>query len=695
MSRGFLGFVGGGVGVLLCACATVLQPSPALPPLWRPAAPPGDPDTLRIEPGNSSARLGGAALLRVTGASAADALCQLSDGEPLAKDGERLRVPSPSVASPATVLCHAGELRAEAQVTFTDAQTLSVADPYQGGVVLFKLRQLAEAFREPVARESLGLSSLDEKLEALGALVLPAFPFDRTGTRDAVGLGLWVAIDLPEGVNFYQAVSWLRIDPSIYSESYLAADAAFLRVQARADWPTPLREVTRVVDPDTDGYRTAVQRSAVKRAAANSAGAELVAIGAPQVWGEEQGDGVRLAVVDTGVDVNHAALIPNLLEKPSERDGDDFDGNGVPGDRFGANLAHLAIARDDAGGARLALGKVGDVTDWDGASVRTRRDWGHGTAIASLAAGAGGTGLPLGVAPRAQILVVDVQENLRTSLTGPRDDDPRMHEGESAPAELRASTWARAAGIAYAVGERARVMTCAWPGEKPHWILHDALLFAEDNCATLVCGSGDEPGAAGAYPSHWRKEWLEKNGGDTGIVWDPWSGEESSDALLRPLRGLLVVDAEPSPSVSPDIVLPPRSGGSIRVPAAISNPRNDESSVPDRRTVEQSGSVTAVGLAAGAALLVSGARPDLEPWAVREALVTGASRTTGSPALSVAGAIAATGRLEHGACRALMRREPGTVASPWPSRRIKTSLGQPLPGAPPASPQPEDAQRRR
>jgi hypothetical protein len=694
MSRGFVGFVVGWVGVLLCACATVLEPSPALPPLWRPAIAPGDAETLRIEPRNSSAVLGSEAMLRVSGTGAADARCQLADGEPLVQERDSLRVPSPSVASPATVLCHAGELRAEAQVTFTDAQTLPVADPYQGGVVLFKLRQLGEAFREPVARDSLGFATLDAKLEALGALVLPAFPFDRTGARDAVGLGLWVAIDLPEGVNFYQAVSWLRADPNVHAESYLTADGAFLRVQAGADWPTPLREVTRVVDPDADGYRTAMLTSAVKRAAANSASPELVAIGAPQVWGQEQGDGVRLAVIDTGVDANHAALAPNLHDKSSEREGDDLDGNGVPGDRYGVNLAQLAIAHDEQG-ARLALGAATDVSDWDGATERTRQNWGHGTAIASLAAGAGGAGLPLGVAPRAQILVVDVQENLRTSLAAPRDADPRASEGDAAPASLRTSTWARAAGIAYAVGERARVMTCAWPGEKPHWILHDALLFAEDNCATLICGPGDEAGATGSYPSHWRKDWLEKNGGDTGVVWDPWSNEESSDVLLRPLRGLVVANATPSREVAPDLVLPPRSGGAMRVPAALSNPRNDGSSVPDRRVAEQSGDVTAVGLTAGAALLVTGERPDLEPWAVREALVNGASRSTGEPALSVAGAIAATGPLETGACRALMRREAPREVSPWPSLKVKTSMDDPLPGAPPASPAPEDAKRRR
>lgn len=694
MRRGFFGVVWAGVCLSVCGCATVLSPLPALPPLWRPAPEPEAPDGLRIEPRNLSARLSETASLRVLGTGAADARCQLSDGEALELRADGLRLASPGFAAPVSILCQAGELHAEAQVTFTDSRTLPVADPYQGGVVLFKLRELPEPFREPVARTEVGLPSLDAKLRALSALVLPAFPFDRTGARDAVGLGLWIAIDLPEQTNFYQAVSWLRGDANVYPESYLPADGAFLRVRAAANWPTAFGEVTRVVDPETDAYRSSVSRASSGRVAAHSAPGELVAIGAPQVWSDEQGDGVRLAVIDTGIDVNHAALAQNLLDKASERDGDDLDGNGVPGDRFGVNLAQLAIAHDGAT-ARLALGVVGDVTDWDGASDLTRRTWGHGTALASLAAGAGGADLPLGVAPRARILAVDVQENLRTSLARDADRDPRMPDSEALPGELRSSTWARAAGVAYAVGERVRVLTCAWPGERPHWILHDALLFAEDNCAIAICGPGDEPASSGAYPSHWRQSWLERNGGGTGVVWDPWLDEESSDVLLRPLRALVVADVTPSPERAPDLSLPPRAQDSDQISAAVSNPRNDQSSIADRRSAPHPGSLTAVGLTAGAALLVSGSRPDLEPWAVRESLVGGASLTTGVPALSVAGAIAATGRLENGACRALLRREPSREASPWPSIRIKTDADRPLPGAPPASPAPEETKRGR
>jgi len=702
MSKGFISSVRAGAvwtvasSGLLYACATALLPGPELPPLWRAVGAPAEPEVLRVEPLNSASRLGEEVVLHVAGTRAGEAICQLSDGESLALSGGSLRVPSPSVATPATIVCHAGELRAEAQITFTDARTLPVADPYVGGVVLFKLRELPTPFKEPVARAKVGLPSLDAKLDALSALVLPAFPFDRSGARDAVGLGLWVAIDLPDGVNFYQAVSWLRADPSIFPESYLPDDGTFLRVHAKVGWPTPFTEVTRALDPDSEGYHAAVRLSSAKRAPVNAAGPELDAIGAPQVWSDEQGDGVRLAVIDTGIDVNHASIAGNLLEKPSEREGDDFDGNGVPGDRFGVNLAQLAIATDDDG-TRLALGVVGDVSDWDGVSSHTRRDWGHGTALASLAAGVGGAGLPLGVAPRAQIIAVDVQENLRTTLTQKRDDDPRMRDSEEPPPELRSSTWARAAGIAYAVGERARVLTCAWPGDKPHWILHDALLFAEDNCAIPICGPGDEPGATGAYPSHWRESWLSQSAGDSmGVVWDPWTDEESGDAILRPLRALVVAEVTPSAGTSPDLVLPLRATAPAGTPAAVSNPRNDQSTVPDRRSAPLAGSAAAVGLTAGAAAIVSGAHPDLEPWAVREALVMGAAKSTAGPALSVPGALAATGRLENGgACRALLRREPTPEASPWPKIRIKTNADQSYPGTPPASPEPQDAERRR
>jgi hypothetical protein len=687
MKRGFIALAAG----CLWACATGMGLESKLSPLWRAVTASADADKLRVEPLNGVARLGENARLRVLSRLEAGVGCQTADGEALAGDGDMLVVPSPSVPAPVEVVCQAGGARAHAQVTFTDSKTLPVADPYAGGVVLFKLRELSKPFTSTVARKSLGLDSLDAKLKLLGAVVMPAFPFDRRGARDAAGLGLWVVVDLPEGVNFYQAVSWLRSDPDIYPESYLPEDATFLRVTATPIWPTAFTPITRVLDADSEAYEKTVRLASQKRVMPTQATPDLSAIGAPQVWNQEQGEGVRLAVIDTGIDIDHAALRPNLVDKTNERGGDDFDGNGVPGDEFGANLAHLAIAHGN-GETRLALGIPTVVSDWAGAEERTRHDWGHGTEVASIAAGSGATGTRVGVAPRAQILVVDVQENLRTSLTQRSGDDPRMRNADGPVRPLRpVSTWTRAAAIAYAVGERARVLTCAWPGQEANWILHDALLFAEDNCAIAVCGPGDEPGASGAYPAHWRESWLRNHGGDTGVVYDPWTGEELSSVLLRPLRATLVAEVGATPGTEPDLVLPEPGGARVMLDGAVSNPWNDGTTIPDKRTAPVTGSAGAVGLAAGAAVLVTGSRPDLEPWQVRQALVLGAVKTpAGTRTLSLPGALSATGQLEEGICRGLLKRDPARDASPsmWPKVKVKLdpSGGSRMPSDPPASP---------
>ncbi|HTO68651.1 MAG TPA: S8 family serine peptidase [Myxococcota bacterium] len=692
MRREFLGRVACVAACVAWACATGGGFAAKLAPLWRPVAAGADANRLRIEPLNSAARLGESAHLRVLSRETAAATCVTADGEQLGGDAQGLVVPSPAAAAPVEIVCKSGGAQAHAQVTFTDSHSLPVADPYAGGVVLFKLRQLGKPFTDGAARKSLGSDTLDPKLAALGAVAVPAFPFDRTGTRDAVGLGLWIAIDLPEGVNFYQAVSWLRGDPDVFAESYLPEDGAYLRVAANGDWPRAFAAVTRVVNADDDAYQKQIQQAAQKRAMPTQASPDLSAIGAPQVWTEEQGDGIRLAVIDTGVDIDHASLRPNLLRKPNERAGDDFDGNGVPGDEFGVNLAALALAHG-AGGEKLGLGLASNVSDWAGADDRTRHDWGHGTAVASIAAGSA-AGTRIGVAPRAQILPVDIQENLRTSLTQRSGDDPRMANGDSTVRPLRPmSVWSRAAGVAYAVGERSRVLTCAWPGQEANWLLHDALLFAEDNCAVAVCGPGDEPGAQGSFPSHWRESWLRKHAGenDTGVVYDPWTGQEVASVLLRPLRALVVAEVAPTPGTDADLVLPQPGGQKLVLEGAVSNPWNDGTSIPDKRTAPVTGSAGAVGLAAGAAVLVTGLRPDLEPYAVQRALVAGAVRSATGPALSVPNAVAATGQMEQGDCRNLERRDPRREATPSPWPKLKLSVdpdSQNRPGSapPPASP---------
>jgi subtilisin family serine protease len=101
----------------------------------------------------------------------------------------------------------------------------------------------------------------------------------------------------------------------------------------------------------------------------------------PGPWNTTKGAGIRIAILDSGVDAAHPDIAPNLALNLSEVD-----------------QAALPSACDD-----------GSPTDQSG----------HGTWTASLAAGAlgAGTGLVAGVAPQATILNIKVLERLPGTVT--------------------------------------------------------------------------------------------------------------------------------------------------------------------------------------------------------------------------------------------------------------------------------------
>ena len=443
--------------LLVAGCLTpATGPDPG-PRVWQPPPAPETPDELRIEPARIALSLGDSTALRIRGVLANDASCTWNGG---ASDGPHIRLLARE-PGPLEVLCTAEGREARAQVTVTRARELPQLDPYSGGVVLFKLRRTPRDDQSPVGRQSLAMDSLDVLLRRYGAYAFPAFPFDLSRTRDRVGLSRWIIVDIPETVNFYQAVEEFRADSYIYPESYLPEDARFIRVPSGGDWPTSF------VEPKSpeQAFQSRIQPAAFEAGSAPGAVSwDLEQIGAPTAWRKGQGSGVGIAIVDTGVDLNHLAISPNVPVKSDEYAGFDGDGNGIPGDGAGVNLAHLAIVHDGEV-PRLALGMVWNVADWGGLESRlVNRSFGHGTAIAAAAAGAGGAGHRLGVAPRAWILPIDIQENLRSSESRIIEDDPRMRFLPAAadlPEPLRSLVWSRAAGVVYAVREKVRVLTCA------------------------------------------------------------------------------------------------------------------------------------------------------------------------------------------------------------------------------------------
>ena len=492
---------------------------------WRAPVAAAAPELLRVEPGRVVVRLGERPRLRVRGRLADAARCSWAGGE---GRGSEPALPAASAPGRLDVTCRSGGLVAEAQITYTDATRLPLDDPYAGGVALFKLRRSPE-LDGPHGSQRTGLPRLDGLLAAFGAHALPALPFDTTGTRDRVGLRRWVAIDIPEGVNFYQAVSLLRACPDIYTESYRPEDAATLRVRATPTWPTPLTP-PRPREPGRDDELERVGGSPPP-----GPPWELQAIRAPAAWERATGVGVGIAVVGTGVDVNHVAVSESL-----------------------------------------------------------RSTW-----------------------IDAWILPVDVEENLRRALPQRTHDDLRVR---LAGGRLRSSAWARAAGVVYAVVEGAGVVTCAWSDLEPDWIVHDALLYAEDNCVLPVCLAG--PG----YPAGWapvRRAARRSGGGD---VRDAWTGALHRDYTLRPLRGAVLARVA-SAVERADVWVP--QGRSRVAPAPPS--------------------AVAVGLAAGAAAVVRELRSDLEPRTLRR-LIAGEGR------LDLAGALDRAVEMPPGGCTSIERR---------------------------------------
>jgi subtilisin family serine protease len=180
------------------------------------------------------------------------------------------------------------------------------------------------------------------------------------------------------------------------------------------------------------------------------------AILAREAWTQSSGDGVLVAVLDTGIQLDHPDLAGNVWTNPGEVPGNgrDDDANGIVDDVHGANMFNLN----------------GDVDD----------DNGHGTHVAGIVAASQGNGIGgSGLAPGAKILPVKV---LDTSMAGTTD------------------TLAR--GIRYAVDRGAKILNVSVNSDRATDDVKSATRYAGERGAIIVASAGNNGRNIDLQPSY-------------------------------------------------------------------------------------------------------------------------------------------------------------------------------------------------
>ncbi|MBI4354171.1 MAG: S8 family serine peptidase [Candidatus Omnitrophica bacterium] len=240
-------------------------------------------------------------------------------------------------------------------------------------------------------------------------------------------------LELAKDTPVEEAAAAYRADPHV---AY--AEPNYLRTAQ--DFPRSLPDDT-YVDPN---HSRAWSTGAWGQAHEDLWGAKTLQ--ADRAWALTQGEGVVVAVIDSGVDYLHNDLAPNIWTNPGE----------IPDNRL-----------DDDGN-----GFIDDVRGWDFVSndADPMDDNGHGTHVAGTIAAVGNNTYGIiGVAPKAKIMPVKF---LDAGGGGPDAD--------------------AAAAVRYAVDAGAAVLNNSWGGPGDSLTLREAFAYAAASGALSVAAAGND-----------------------------------------------------------------------------------------------------------------------------------------------------------------------------------------------------------
>ena len=282
---------------------------------------------------------------------------------------------------------------------------------------------------------------------------LPAPGADGGGGRSLEARG-YRQLPVPAGVTPEAYSAWLRGRPGILS----AHPAAPVRAAAVPD----------------DAFYASQQ-------------AYLEAIGAPAGWDvmTDAGD-IVVAVIDTGIDVEHEDLRDNLWVNEADPIGNgvDDDGNGCIDDRHGCRFINLTRERFRGCGYRTG-DPVGDVRDDHG----DRNDAGsHGTSVAGIIGARGNNGAG----------VTGVAWNVRIMALKTLDCGPRGSPTGNLPNVARAIDYARRMG-AHVIN----LSLASEPGNPADDlpVVREAIEAAQRDGVVIVAAAGNYGDRGAGYPA--------------------------------------------------------------------------------------------------------------------------------------------------------------------------------------------------